>query len=64
MFRLASILYSLIGTTLAGTAIIAVLVTGYDTLMPIVVAAAVGAVVALPISYLVAKRLYDGPLRP
>jgi hypothetical protein len=33
MFRLASILYSLIATTLAGTAVIAVLTIGYDTLV-------------------------------
>ena len=44
MFRLASILYSLIGTTLAGTAMVAVLTAGFDTLVPIVAAAAAGAV--------------------
>ncbi len=58
MFRLASILYSLIGTTLAGSAVIAVLVAGYGTLIPILAAAAAGFVVALPVSYLVAKELY------
>lgn len=59
MFRLASILYSLIGTTLAGTAIIAVLTAGFDTLVPIVAAAIIGAVVALPVTYFVTKAIYQ-----
>lgn len=58
MLRLASILYSLIGTSLAGTGVIAVLVAGYGTLVPILWAAALGAVLALPVSYLVARKLY------
>jgi hypothetical protein len=57
MLRLASILYSLIATTLAGSFIIAVLTMGYGTLQPILLAAAVGAVAALPVSYLVAKKI-------
>lgn len=57
MLRLASILYSIISTSLAGTGVIAVLVTGYDTLVPILLAAAVGAIIALPISWLVARQI-------
>ena len=57
MLRLASILYSLIATTLAGSFIIAVLTMGYGTLQPILLPAAVGAVAALPVSYLVAKKI-------
>ncbi|KEJ89686.1 hypothetical protein [Sulfitobacter donghicola] len=57
MFRLASILYSIVGTTLAGIGVIAVLSAGYDTLVPILIAAAVGAVVALPVSYIVAGKI-------
>jgi hypothetical protein len=57
MLRLASILYSLIATSLAGSFIIAVLTMGYGTLQPILLAAAVGAVAALPVSYLVAKKI-------
>lgn len=57
MVRLAFTLYSLIGTTLAGSLIVAVLVAGYDTLIPILIAAGVGFVVAVPVSALVAKRL-------
>ncbi|MEZ5675061.1 hypothetical protein SAMN06265173_1284 [Thalassovita litoralis] len=59
MLRLASILYSLIGTTIAGTLVIAALTMGYDTLQPILVAAAAGFVVALPVAWLVAKGIVD-----
>ena len=60
MLRLAGILYSLIATTLAGSAVIAVLVAGYDTLVPILIAAAAGFLVALPVSWMVARALYKG----
>ncbi|MEN9061967.1 MULTISPECIES: CTP synthetase [Ponticoccus] len=59
MLRLAGILYTLISTSLAGTAVIAVLVAGYDTLLPILIAAALGFVAALPVAWLVARRLYS-----
>lgn len=59
MFRLASLLYSLISTSLAGMLIIAVLVAGYGTLMPILIAAAVGFVLAAPVSWLVARQIYN-----
>ncbi len=58
MFRLATILFSLIATTLAGTAIIAVLTAGYVTLIPIVSAAALGALAAVPVTYLIAREIY------
>ncbi|MEO9782027.1 MAG: hypothetical protein ABJH07_04535 [Sedimentitalea sp.] len=58
MIRLAMILYSLISTSFAGIAVIVILVTGYGTLMPILVAAASGAVLAVPAAYLVAHKLY------
>ncbi|MFT5066251.1 MAG: hypothetical protein ACJAWC_001918 [Yoonia sp.] len=57
MLRLASILYSIIGTSVAGAFIVAALVTGYDTLLPILVAAGVGAIIAVPVSYLIANAL-------
>lgn len=57
MFSLASMLYSLISTTLAGTAIIISLVMGYDTLVPLLIAAAIGFVAALPASLFVAKQM-------
>ena len=41
MFRLAAMLYSIIGTSFAGSFVIAALSSGYDTLGPIIIAAAV-----------------------
>lgn len=57
MLRLASILYSIVGTSLAGAAIVAVLTMGMTGPMHIIGAAAVGAVLALPVSYLVARAM-------
>jgi len=56
MFRPASILLSIIATTCAGNAIIASLTMGHDTLQPILIAAAIGGVVAIPITWIVATR--------
>lgn len=57
MFKLASILYSLVGTTLAGSAVVVSLVAGYDTLVPILIAATAGFLVALPASLVVARMI-------
>ena len=59
MLRLASILYSLIGTTLAGSLVVAALTMGYDTLNPILMAAGVGFVAALPVTWRVAKAIQN-----
>ena len=57
MLRLAMILYSLIGTTLAGSAVIAALTMGYDTLQPILIAAELAAVLAVLAMLVVARKL-------
>lgn len=57
MFRLASILYSVIATALAGAGVIAVLAMGYVSATAIIVAAAVGAVIAMPAAWFVAKKI-------
>jgi hypothetical protein len=57
MFRLATMLYSLIATSISGAAVIAVLAAGYVSWMPILGAAVLGAVLALPASYLVARAI-------
>lgn len=57
MLRLASMLYSLIATTVAGSAVIAVLSMGYDTLMPILLAAGAGALLALPVTWFVTRAI-------
>lgn len=58
MLRLAILLYVLIGATLAGCAVVAVLVAGQGTTLPIVYAAVAGFVLGMPVSYAVAKALY------
>ena len=55
--RLTLVLYSMIATAMAGTGVIAVLSTGYGTLWPILIAAGVGAALALPVSWTVAKQI-------
>ncbi|WP_200833926.1 hypothetical protein [Tabrizicola flagellatus] len=55
--RLMMILFSMIGTALAGSGVILVLTLGYDTLWPIVGAAAAGAALALPVSWLIARQI-------
>ncbi|MDN5786275.1 CTP synthetase [Pseudorhodobacter sp.] len=59
MTRLTLILFSVISTSLMGAFIVAVLVTGYDTMMPIIWAAVVGFVLAMPASWLVAKQITE-----
>jgi predicted PurR-regulated permease PerM len=57
MLRLTLVLFSMISTALMGSAIIVALTIGQDTLTPILVAAAIGFVVAIPVSWLVARQL-------
>lgn len=57
MLRLASMLYSIIASALAGAGVIAVLSAGYVSLTPILAAAATGAALAVPVAYLVARKL-------
>ncbi len=57
MVRLASMLFGMISTTLAGALVVVALVMGYTTLTPILIAAGVGFVVALPASVLVARAI-------
>ena len=55
--RLMMVLYSVIATAMAGTGVIAVLTVGYGTLWPIVIAAVVGAALALPVSWAIARQI-------
>ncbi len=59
MLRLASILYSLIGTSVAGTLVIIALTMGFDTLQPVVAAAASGFVLALPATWIITKMIIN-----
>ncbi|SNX70208.1 hypothetical protein SAMN05878503_105117 [Cereibacter ovatus] len=57
MTRLMLILFSIVSVSLMGTFIVVALVTGYDTLQPIIAAAAIGFVAALPVSFIIARKL-------
>lgn len=59
MLRLGFILHLFIGSTLAGSAVIAALAMGQDTLRPILIAAALGFIAAFPVTYVVTKKLYE-----
>lgn len=59
MLRLGFILHLFIGSTLAGIGVIAALVTGYDTLYPILIAALVGYALSIPVTWVVTRALYD-----
>ena len=57
MLWLTLVLHLFIGSTLAGTAVIAVLVAGKGTLTSILLAVIAGYVVATPVSIMVARAL-------
>lgn len=57
MSRLMMVIFSMASTTLMGVAIVVALTTGYDTLRPILVAAAIGFVLALPVSWVIARKI-------
>ncbi len=59
MLRLGLILHLFIGSTLAGIGVIAALVSGFDTLYPILITAALGFVLAVPVTWLVTRALYE-----
>ncbi|MBK6467640.1 MAG: CTP synthetase [Rhodobacter sp.] len=59
MTRLTLILFSMISTALMGSFIIASLTMGYDTLQPILISAAAGFVLAMPVSWYVARQISD-----
>lgn len=57
MMRLTLILFSMISTTLMGVGIVIALTMGLDTLQPILIAAILGFVMAVPVSWFVAKQI-------
>ncbi|MBC7137589.1 MAG: hypothetical protein H5U17_02395 [Defluviimonas sp.] len=57
MVRLFLIIYTLAATVLAGSAVVAALTMGRVDAVSIIVAAVAGAVVALPVSWLVVRTL-------
>ena len=57
MIRLMLMLFAVVGTTLMGIGIVTVLTLRMDTAMPIIASAAAGFVLAIPISWFVAKQM-------
>lgn len=57
MLRLTLLMFSIISTALMGSAVIIALTIGQDTLIPILVAAAAGFLLAIPVSWLVARQI-------
>lgn len=55
--RLFMLLYAPIATAMAGTGVIAVLALGHVNLTPILLAAAGGAVLAIPVTWRVAREI-------
>lgn len=59
MLRLTSILYAIIGTTLAGIGVIVAVTMNLYDVQSILIGAALGALAALPLSWIVARKLQD-----
>ncbi|MCV6594963.1 MAG: hypothetical protein OIF48_18580 [Silicimonas sp.] len=57
MLTLLLILHIFIGSTLAGTGVIIVLSLGITSTMALIASAAIGFLVAFPVSWVVAKRI-------
>ncbi|MDP3261909.1 MAG: CTP synthetase [Tabrizicola sp.] len=57
MLRLTMILFSMISTALMGTAIIIVLTLGWVDLTSILASAAIGFLLAIPASWIVARNI-------
>lgn len=57
MPRLYGILFSMVATTLMGIGVVVALTTGFTTLQPILVAAAIGFVLSLPATWVLARQI-------
>lgn len=57
MNRLMMLIFSIASPTLMGVAVIAALVAGFVTLKPILIAALVGFILSIPISWQVARAI-------
>ena len=57
MFGLASLLHMFIGSSLAGVAIVAALVSGYASFWILIGGAILGYIIAIPVSVVIARVL-------
>lgn len=58
MYRLASVVYLIVSIVVTGVIMVAALVTGYDDAAAMIAVSLAGFVVAIPITYVVASRLF------
>ena len=59
MLRIASLIYTVASATVMGIFIIIALASGYETLKYVVIAVVAGAIVAIPVSYFIAKAIKE-----
>lgn len=57
MLRLAVLVYIFVGTTMAGSFVVAALAMGRDTLWPILIAAGLGFGLAIPAALAIARAI-------
>lgn len=57
MNRLTLLMFTIIAPTMAGIGVVIALVTGNDTLSPILIAAALGLVASLPVTYVISDKI-------
>ncbi len=57
MLQLFLIIHIFIGSTLAGAGVIVALTLGMGTLVPLLIFAGIGFMIAFPVSWIVAKRI-------
>lgn len=57
MFNLFSLIYTIVGATCAGVGVVIALVIGQDTLQPILISAAAGALIGTAASWVIAAKL-------
>ena len=53
------IVYIFLGTTIAGSFMVAALAAGYTTMMPVIYSSVAGFVVAIPAAWFVAKKIRE-----
>ncbi len=59
MTRLMMILFSMVSPSLMGLGVLMALTTGNDSLNPILTGAAIGFVLAIPVSWIIAKKISE-----
>lgn len=59
MNRLFLLMLSIVSPTCAGVGVVVALVSGNDTLKPILIAAAIGFLLSIPVTYFVSNKISE-----